>query len=425
VVSAEDNGRANPRELPRQLVGVCALLVAIGAVAFIGGLMGDHPETAWRAFHVNFVYFTTLALGGLMVSCCLVIVGAGWAGPVRHVAEGLAAWVPVSLVLLIVQYFGRNEIHTNWIHGAPAGKEVWLNVGRVYLTDLGLMFVLSWLTLAYLRASFRPALHGAAERAPRFKGLFARWTRDWRGDAEERAASYRKLRTLAPICALVYAFGYTLFAYDQVMSLDPMWFSNMFGWYFNWAGLLNGVAATALICVLLSRGPAWDAVITRARMHDLGKMLFAFSIFWMYLFFAQYIVIWYGNLPEETQYIQARLGTQFMQDTWHWAWTNLDQPYVKLSLTAWFGCWVIPFWVLLGQAPKQTKSILGGVALVSLLGFWLERNALVWPSLVPDDGMAWFGPVQLGVALGFVGAFSLVYLVFSRVFPTLPLPESS
>ena len=129
--------------------------------------------------------------------------------------------------------------------------------------------------------------------------------------------------------------------------------------------------------------------------------------------------------PEETQFIGLRLGSQFLQDTWHWQWPRLDQPYVKLSLTAWAGCWVIPFWVLLGQEPKQTKSILGGVAFLSLLGFWLERNALVWPSLVPDDGSAWFGPIQIGIALGFLGAFALVYLVFSRVFPTLPLPERS
>jgi len=424
VVSAASTVQANPRDLPTTLVGLCAVLIVIGVISFIGGLMSD-ADTAWRAFHVNFVYFNTLSLGGLMVSCALVIIGAKWAGPVRYVAEGLAAWVPVSFVLLLVQFMGRESIHTNWIHGAPAGKEAWLNVGRLYGTDIALMAFLSWLVVKYLRASFRPALHGAGERAQRAKGLFASWTKNWRGDDEERAASESTLKKLAPVCALTYAFGYTFFAYDQVMSLDPMWFANMFGWYFNWAGFLNGIAATALICVLLSRSPGWDVEITRSRMHDLGKMLFAFSIFWMYLFFAQYIVIWYGNLPEETQFIQARLGTQFMQDTWYWAWTNLDQPYVKLSLTAWFGCWVIPFCVLLGQEPKKTKSILGSVSAVSLLGFWLERNALVWPSLVPDDGMAWFGPVQIGVALGFLGAFVLVYLLFSRVFPTLPLPKPS
>jgi hypothetical protein len=251
------------------LVGACAALIALGAVAFIGGLLSD-PETAWRAFHVNFVYFTTLSLGGLMVSCALVIVGAQWAGPVRHVAEGLAAWVPVGFLLLIVQFFGREAIHTNWIHGAPAGKEVWLNVGRVYITDFALLGLLSVLTLRYLRASFRPALGGSGELAARAKWLFASWTKDWRGDAEEIADSQRRLRRLAPICALVYAFGYTFFAFDQVMSLDPAWFSNIFGWYFNWAGFLNGVAATALICVLLSRGPGWDVEITRGRTRSSG-----------------------------------------------------------------------------------------------------------------------------------------------------------
>ena len=80
-------------------------------------------------------------------------------------------------------------------------------------------------------------------------------------------------------------------------------------------------------------------------------------------------------------------------------------------------------WVLLGQAPKRTPVILGSVATASLVGFWLERNALVWPSLIPDDGMAWAGPIQFGIAAGFLGAFALVYLVFSRIFPTLPLPQ--
>jgi hypothetical protein len=82
----------------------------------------------------------------------------------------------------------------------------------------------------------------------------------------------------------------------------------------------------------------------------------------------------------------------------------------------------VPFCALLGQEPKRRPAILGTVAALVLLGFWLERNALVWPSLVPADGGAWFGAIQIGIALGFLGAFALVYLIFSRVFPTLPLP---
>jgi hypothetical protein len=90
---------------------------------------------------------------------------------------------------------------------------------------------------------------------------------------------------------------------------------------------------------------------------------------------------------------------------------------------AWIGVWVTPFWVLLGQRPKRTPVILGSVATISLLGFWLERNALVWPSLVPENGHAWVGPIQIAIALGFLGAFVLNFLLFARVFPTLPLPK--
>jgi Ni/Fe-hydrogenase subunit HybB-like protein len=414
--------RANPRDLPAALVGLCAVLVAIGVVAFAFGLVSD-PGTAWRAFHVNFLYFAGLSQGGLALACAMVIIGAKWAGPVRHVAVGLAAWVPVTFVLSIVAIAGGEHIFVHWWHGAPHPKENWLTPARVYAVDIGLFFVLALLSLAFIRAHFRPALHGAGERASRARGMFASWTRDWQGEAAEQEASERQLRVLAPILALLFAFGYGMIGFDQVMSLTPTWFSNIFAWYFAWGGFLCGVAATALICVLLRRSPDWQEQITGHRMHDLGKMVFAFSIFWMYLFFAQYIVIWYGNLPEETQFFQLRVGSQFLQDTWFWNWARLDEPYVKLSLAAWIGCWWVPFWVLLGQASKRTPMVLGTVAAVVLAGFWLERNALVWPSLVPDDGAAWFGPIQIGIALGFLGAFALVQLIFSRVFPTLPLPS--
>jgi hypothetical protein len=418
---------AVPRDLPRGLTFACGVLIAIGVLAFLFGLM-NNPDLAWRAFHVNFLYFGMMSLGALCLACALVIIGAKWAGPIRHVAEALASWVPISFVLFLIgNLFGRESIHTNWLHGAPPGKAGWLSFSRVYVSDAVVLAVGAALALVYLRTSFRPALAGVAATAPRAKRRFERWTANWRGDAEEWRTSQARLKVLAPIICLVYAFGHTLVAFDQVMALNPTWFSNIFGWYFLWGGFLTGVSATALACVLLrATTPGWDVEITSDRMHDLGKMIFAFSIFWMYLFFAQYIVIWYGNLPEETQFFQARLGPQFLQDSWKLIdWKLLDLPYVKLSLVAWVGCWVTPFWVLLGERPKRTPLILGGVALASLLGFWLERNALVWPSLVPGDDRIWAGPVQIGIALGFLGAFVLNFLIFTRVFPTLPLPKRS
>jgi hypothetical protein len=256
--------------------------------------------------------------------------------------------------------------------------------------------------------------------------MIARLTAGWRGDEAEREASARRTRFLAPIICLAYAFGFSLIAFDQVMSLTPTWFSNLFGAFFAWGGFLSAVSVTALLAVLHRDYPGLEGEITTSRLHDLGKMIFAFSIFWMYLFFSQYLVIWYGNLPEETQFFGARLGTEFLKDTWYWAgwWDRVwGEPWVKVTLFAWICIWVIPFWTLLGQRPKKTGWFLATIATVSAFGFWIERNVLIWPSLVPENTWAFLGVVQIGTALGFLGLFALTLLFFMRRFPSLAVPR--
>jgi hypothetical protein len=430
--------KANPRSIPAPIFGACALLIAVGVVAFFAGLSSD-ADTAWRAFHVNYLYFGAIAQAGAVLASVFVIVGAKWPGPVRRIAEGLSAWVPFTLVFFLIGWFGgRDAVYQNWLGHPPEVKEAWLNPTRLFWTDAGIFAYLTLLTLAFLYNSVRPTLKRGAENASGFaKGMFERWTAGWRGDEEERERCGARCRVLAPILCLSYAYGWSVICFDQVMSLSPTWYSNIFGAYFAWGGWLSAIACTALIAVLVRNQPGFEGLITKARMHDLGKMIFAFSIFWMYLFFSQYIVIWYGNLPEETSFLEARLGSQFMQDksgigamalnqtfgSWELFWERLNEPYAKLAMAAWMGCWVTPFWVLLGARPKKTPAILGTVAAVVLLGFWLERNVLIWPSLVPDSTAAFAGFVQFGIAAGFLGAFVLVYLIYSRIFPTTAIPE--
>jgi len=411
---------ARPRAIPGALVGLCLALAAIGVLSFLYGLSTD-ADTAWRAYHVNFLYFAGLAQGGVVIAAIFVTVGAHWPGPVRRIAEGLAAWVPVSFLLGIVGFVGRDHIYP-WIANPVPAKAAWLNVPRLVSVDLAILGLLAFFSVRFLYHSARPTLHGV-EVAGAVRGLAARWTRGWRGDEVEREISARSLRRISPALLLIYAFGFSILGFDQVMSLSPMWYSNLFGAYFSWGAFLTAVSATALLTVLHRGAPGLEGEITSGRLHDIGKMVFAFSIFWMYLFWSQYLPIWYGNLPEETFFLEARLGTQFFQSTWNIDWTRLAEPWVKLTLLAWAGCWVVPFWVLLGQRPKRTPAILGSVAIVSMLGFWLERNVLVWPSLAPKDPGAWAGPVQFGIALGFLGAFALVYLIFTRVVPSLAVPR--
>ena len=426
-MSAAPVESAQPRPLPTALLAVSAGLVGLGVLTFFLGLASD-AATAWRAFHVNYLYFGGIAQGGVVIAAIFVIVGARWPGPVRRFAEGLAAWVPVTLLLGIVGIFGRRHVYP-WIDEPLTWKASWLNETRLFATDLAVLALLTVLSLAFLRISLRPTLRAAAQSSSGVaKGVLERWTAGWRGDEVERAESERRLRILAPIICLVYAFGFSLIAFDQVMSLTPTWFSNLFGAFFSWGAFLSAVSVTAIITVLHRRYPGLEGEITRDRLHDLGKMIFAFSIFWMYLFFSQYLVIWYGNLPEETQFLEARLGTEFLQQTWYFEgwWDRIwNQPYVKVTLFAWICIWVIPFWFLLGQRPKKTWWFLGAVATVSAFGFWVERNVLVWPSLVPEDSWSFLGWIQIGIALGFLGAFVLTYLVFTRVLPSLPVPDRS
>lgn len=413
---------ARPRPIPGALVAGCLALAAIGVASFLYGLASD-ADTAWRAYHVNFLYFAGLGQGGIVVAATFVTVGAHWPGPVRRIAEGLAAWVPVSFVLGVIGFLGRDHIYP-WIAEPVPAKAAWLNVPRLVIVDLFILGLLAILSVRFLYHSARPTLRGV-EASGIARTMIGRWTRGWRGDDIEHEISLRGLRRLAPALILAFAFGYSILGFDQVMSLSPMWYSNLFGAYFAWGAYLSAIAATALLAVLHRRAPGLEGEVTPGRLHDLGKLIFAFSIFWMYLFWSQYLVIWYGNLPEETFFLEARLGSQFFQSTWNIDWARLNEPWVKVTLAAWVGCWVVPFWVLLGQRPKRTPAILGGVAIVLMLGFWIERNVLVWPSFSPKDPAVWAGPVQAGIALGFLGAFALVYLAYTRIFPSLAVPRRS
>jgi len=428
--------RARPQSLPQPFTALCAGLVLLGVGAFLFGLASD-PQTAWLAYHTNFIFYATLSQGGLVLACIFVIVGARWPGPYRRIAEGLAAWVPISLVLGCIGYFGGDHLFEWMREGAVHGKQVWLNEKRLYLSDLGVLALLAVLSLIYLKISVRPTLgESAANARGRVKSLIESCTRGWRGDREEREISQAKLQTLAPIITLVFALGYSLIAFDQVMSMEQTWHSNLFGAYVSWGGILSALAATSLIALLLRHTPSFRDHITESRMHDIGKLIFGFSTFWLYLFWSQYLVIYYGNLPEETAFFRDRLGPQFVVDKgytaaawalqwadWDFKWSRLSEGYGWLSMTVWTCSWIIPFWVLLGQRPKKTPWIAGPVAGILLLGMWLERNLLIWPSVVKDDNTAWMGLLPLSIAAGFFGAFVLVYLTYARVFPALALPD--
>jgi hypothetical protein len=398
--------------------------LVIGVLTFLVGLFSD-AERTYRVFLHNWLLWTALSQAGIVLSSAFRLTNATWMGPIRRVVDSISAFVPVSLVLFGVIYLGRHELF-DWIEHPVHGKEWWYGERFLFGRDV---FVLVWmtaLTMLYIYLSVRPMLEEARETATGWRGrLYRRWTAGWRGESTECDLAERRLRKLAAVVCLSYALCYSLLSIDMIMSLAPHWVSTMFPAYFAWGGWLSAVSMTALLCLALRNSEGMRDQITPSRMHDMGKMIFAFSIFWMYLFWSQYLVIWYGNIPEETSFVVSRLGSQFVQDTWYLKgfWSRIGEPYVQITLVAWILCWVIPFCVLLGARPKKTPAVLGPVALGSILGFWLERYILVTPSLVsPEKVLAGapitlLGPIEIGLALGFLGAFFLCFLAFARVFP--------
>jgi len=419
---------ATPRSLPTLPTAIFGFLLVVGAITLVFGAASSDAELAKRTYRVflhNWLMWAVLSNGALVLSSAMRLTNARWQGPIHRVADSMGAYVPVSLVLFFVIYLGRHDLY-EWVDHPVAGKEFWFEPTFAFTRDTIALCWITFISVFYLYLSIRPMLGRARESATGLRAtLYQRWTAGWRGEERERDLATRRTRKLAAVLVLSYAICYSLIGIDLIMSLAPEWVSTMFPAYFGWGGFLSACSMLALICLVMRNSSDLAGEITESRMHDMGKMIFAFSIFWMYLFWSQYFVIWYANIPEETGFVVNRLGTQFLQDTWYFAgfFGRLGQPYVYISLTVWFLIWVFPFWVLLGQKPKKTPAILGPIALGSLVGFYLERYILVTPSLVPPAkvlagaAVTPFSAVELGIAAGFVGLFFLCFLSFAKVFP--------
>jgi hypothetical protein len=353
------------------MMAVAGVLAALGAIAFVVAIVRGGAATAWEAYLVNLLFFLGIAQGAMVASAAFYLTQAKWGGSTPYrLGEAFAPFLWVGFLLFFGLYFGRAAIFP-WVKHPIAQKAAWLNIPFLFARDgigLGLMAAVSY---AFVRIS-------RSEEA-----------RAWTIATSEIEMPPHSIRVIAPIVAGLYAVVYTLIAFDLVMSLAPVWRSTLFGWFFFAGCFWSGLTAMALIAVVLRKRLGANNLFTNPTvMHDFGKMVFAFSGFWVYLVFAQYIVIWYGDLPVETFFIVQRVH---------------HMPWSPLSVACLLLIWAIPFIVLMSQRSKKTPWVLGTVATLGLLGMWLERYVLVVPSLSPDAIP--FGPTQFLISLGFLGLF--------------------
>jgi hypothetical protein len=377
-----------------------AVLAVIGLALFVMSLMGDGSHRAWQSFHVNWLFWTGLCAGSIAITAVHKTAHAKWSGVVLRLTQAAAAFIPVSLIgLVLVLTVGYHDIFGNMVealHGVSAGKARWLSHSWMAVR-LGVGLVaLYWLGLRMIRRDLLPDLALAREKVEGARrARFDRMLQGYRAEDNEH-----ELHRLAGIFIPLYAVVMTMVAFDGIMALQPHWFSNLLGgWYFMGAWL-GALMLQALLVLYASGAGGLGEFISPKQRHDLGKLCFGFTVFWTYLMWAQFLVIWYGNLPEETGFVFARL----------WG------PWRPIGAAVFLAVFLIPFGGLIGVAPKKSPLTLGLFATVSLVGLWLERYLLVIPSVTAESGPI-FGLPELGPTMMLLGLFLACYGLFARTYP--------
>lgn len=374
--------------VPREpgILGPARVLAAFGAAILAAGAFLA-PDRVWPALLVAGLFTAGLGLAGLFYLALHYTTGARWDVALRRVAEALAGLAPAgSLLALGAVVAGGTVLYPSFGHGTEHAfgpfKTLWLT--PAFFLARSILYAGVW-------TGFALALRTLSRQ------------QDAQGDP---AGRLRKRATVVSAAFLpVFAVTVTLASVDWVMALEPHWYSTIYGVY-HLAGLfVAGLAALMLLAIRLRASGPLAGVVTGEHLHDLGKLLFAMATFWAYIWFSQYMLIWYGNLAEEAGYFTLRSEGA-------WAplfWVN---PIVN---------WAVPFLVLLPVAAKRSPKLLAQVSALLLAGHALDLYLAVYPPLHPGGPV--FGGWEAGIVVGTGGLLILVLHHTLAGSPAVPLRD--
>lgn len=447
--------------------GICAVVGILGAFVVASGHTPIEQAQFWSAYLTSMMFALALGLGGMFFVILQHITRAQWSITVRRLAEGLMISVPfVALMGLPLFFFGGGHHEEHAEHDAHAehgsahgdahdkGK---IGAACSAKSDCASVLECDAGKCAEPHKALLPGSHHiyewththVVENDPLLKAkapylnegsqkvryivyiliwsLIAGFMWTWsvkQDNAVDPVSLTHRQRWWAPLCLLTFSLSVTFAAFDLLMSLDPHWFSTIFGVYYFIGGVVSVHALLVIISVLFQSQGYLQGVVTREHYHDLGKFMFGFTVFWAYTAFSQYFLIWYASVPEETDWF---------------AYRGFDQ-WLTLSICLVFGRFVLPWFALLRQPIKRNPKILVLIACFILVMEYVDIYWLVMPAFdkhqhhygelagLSEQAMSFHGKIAPTLAhvltlLGFGGVVTAVFGYAVSKFALVPLKD--
>jgi len=370
--------------VPHQWRTVARSMVAVTGLAIAAGLTWA-PARTWPNLLLADVYLLSIALGGAVLLSIHYLSGAGWSVVLRRIAEAMMTVLPVAAVLMLGVALGRRALYP-WAQPdaaneweVSASKAAYLSAPWVFARMALVLGAWVWLVRRLRRTSLEQ-------------------------DREAAPALHQRLVASSAIFAVVFPVTFALGSIDWLMSLDPRWTSTIYAVYVFAGLLVSGLAALTLTAILLRALGPMQRIIQASHLHDLGKLLLTFSTLWAYIWLSQYLLIWYGNLPDEiTYYVRRTQGA--------WMWLFL----LNLLMN-----WVVPFLTLLSREAKRNVRVLTAVCVLLLIGHWLDLYLLIMPDLWSAPVA---GPLEALVPLGYAALCALLVARGLAQAPLVPLND--
>ncbi len=362
-----------------KIVSLIAIVAGVATIAY-GLATGETMRTFANLLLMGY-YFACVCAAGAFFIALQMVTQSGWSAGLVRIPQAMASVLPIASVILLIIAAGGIYSHTLYHHWTDptlfdpnhanydklvAGKQAFLNIPGFFIRQVLFMGTYSIFAFVLAKLSYQEDLAGGLK-------------------------SYKQSFKLSAIFLVIFGFTTPIWSFDTIMSLEAHWFSTMFGWY-NFAAMwVSGIAAIVVILVLLKKA-GYMAWVNDNHLHDLGKLMFGFSIFWTYVWFAQFMLIWYSNIPEETVYFYKR-------------WEPEYKPWFWLSIIINF---LAPLLLLVDRDAKRKQNVMLFVAILLLAGHWLDYYIMIMPGTVETD--RGFGLIEIGTAAGFFGLFAFLVL---------------